>query len=576
MTVESFGNHVPHPGLLDDSWEIEFRKPGSHIPYRTTYGLLKHGTIVTPEMFFASYGGARNATRNLSTDAITPGISDTAAIQAAHDWCWNDGNIRGAVALPASDRLYTLTDPNGDGVCLTWNDGVPLIGQGRGSTLTTTAAAKMMRVVRVAGAWRKAPIENIWLDGNDIAAACLEAYGSANAQFFNLTAKRATRGFVSDAQQNALWQNCIAKDCDITWAILNGAGSVVLDQCYADATSIAHVLIDNDPSYPGYALLQSALAYSTPSLIRINGGVYERARGGLTHKTCLRINTGAYVLVEGMAIFAAATGGAESVIDIGRHSLAASYVSASSFSIATADVTSYFPVGTRVRVIGSSGSAVYGIVASSSFSTNTTVALTMDSGQSIPNQSLTVEIGRSDDGAAATWDGTVTNVRLRDVHCYGGSALTGAAIRNGGLNTIIDSPMFLSCSGDWVETSRPIVHKHPYGNLEASKKRNKHIKGVNTGVAEISYQPLASANNGTFEEPGDANCLFFSASGNTHRQHDAVNSAANRTIPLLSTGTSAPGFSASHVGQQFIDTTNSKMYVAKSTGSGASDWMALN
>jgi hypothetical protein len=68
------------------------------------------------------------------------------------------------------------------------------------------------------------------------------------------------------------------------------------------------------------------------------------------------------------------------------------YVSGTSFTIAGADVTSAWHAGRRVKASGSSTGTIYGIVASSSFATNTTVNVTWDSG-SLQNESLTVWLG---------------------------------------------------------------------------------------------------------------------------------------------------------------------------------------
>jgi hypothetical protein len=69
-----------------------------------------------------------------------------------------------------------------------------------------------------------------------------------------------------------------------------------------------------------------------------------------------------------------------------------SYLSGSSFTIAGADVTSAWHAGRRVKASGSATGTIHGVVASSSFATNTTVNVTWDSG-SLQNESLTVWLG---------------------------------------------------------------------------------------------------------------------------------------------------------------------------------------
>ena len=68
------------------------------------------------------------------------------------------------------------------------------------------------------------------------------------------------------------------------------------------------------------------------------------------------------------------------------------YASATSFTIAGTDVTSFYHAGRRIKAVGSSTGTIFGTISSSSFSTNTTVNVTFDSG-SLQNESLTIFVG---------------------------------------------------------------------------------------------------------------------------------------------------------------------------------------
>ncbi len=74
----------------------------------------------------------------------------------------------------------------------------------------------------------------------------------------------------------------------------------------------------------------------------------------------------------------------------GAHTFA--YVSGTSFTVAGANVTSFYHAGRRVKAVGSSTGTIVGTIASSSFSTDTTVNVTWDSG-SLQNESLVIYIG---------------------------------------------------------------------------------------------------------------------------------------------------------------------------------------
>ncbi len=77
----------------------------------------------------------------------------------------------------------------------------------------------------------------------------------------------------------------------------------------------------------------------------------------------------------------------------GAGTYTATYASATSLTIDGTDVTSIYHAGRRVKVVASSPGTIYGTVSSTSFSTNTTVNVTWDSG-SLSNEAITsVHIG---------------------------------------------------------------------------------------------------------------------------------------------------------------------------------------
>ena len=71
----------------------------------------------------------------------------------------------------------------------------------------------------------------------------------------------------------------------------------------------------------------------------------------------------------------------------GSGSYTAAYASSTSFTIAGANVTSVYHAGRRIKLIASTPGTIFGTVSSSSFSTNTTVNVTWDSG-SLSNETI--------------------------------------------------------------------------------------------------------------------------------------------------------------------------------------------
>ncbi len=72
----------------------------------------------------------------------------------------------------------------------------------------------------------------------------------------------------------------------------------------------------------------------------------------------------------------------------GSGSATYAYVSGTSFTVAGADVTSQYHVGRRIKITAPTPGTIYGTISSSSFSTNTTVNVTWDSG-SLSSEALT-------------------------------------------------------------------------------------------------------------------------------------------------------------------------------------------
>ena len=72
----------------------------------------------------------------------------------------------------------------------------------------------------------------------------------------------------------------------------------------------------------------------------------------------------------------------------GNASVTYAYASATSFTIAGVDVTSQYHTGRRIKLTAPTPSTIYGTISSSSFSTNTTVNVTWDSG-SLSSEAIT-------------------------------------------------------------------------------------------------------------------------------------------------------------------------------------------
>ena len=106
----------------------------------------------------------------------------------------------------------------------------------------------------------------------------------------------------------------------------------------------------------------------------------------------------------------------------GSGSYTAAYASATSFTINGADVTSTYHAGRRIKLTASTPGTIYGTIASSSFSTNTTVNITWDSG-SLANEAISnvyiAALSKTNNSiptgisAANIADGTISNTEFQ-------------------------------------------------------------------------------------------------------------------------------------------------------------------
>ena len=154
----------------------------------------------------------------------------------------------------------------------------------------------------------------------------------------------------------------------------------------------------------------------------------------------------------------------------GAHTLA--YASATSFTVAGIDVSSIYHANRRVKAVGSTTGTIYGTISSSTFSTDTTVNVTWDSG-SLSNESLTIYIG----GLSATntsipegiitsatlADGSVTTVKIADANVtnakMASNAIAASNLQTDSVTTakIVDSAVSTAKIADSAITTAKIT-----------------------------------------------------------------------------------------------------------------------
>ena len=111
------------------------------------------------------------------------------------------------------------------------------------------------------------------------------------------------------------------------------------------------------------------------------------------------------------------------------------YVSATAFRVDGANVTSVYHAGRRVKAVGSSTGTIFGTISSSSFSTNTTVNVTWDSG-SLSSETLVIYLAilsKTDDSipedsisSAKLTSDSVTTAKITDANVTAAKLATNA------------------------------------------------------------------------------------------------------------------------------------------------------
>ena len=124
---------------------------------------------------------------------------------------------------------------------------------------------------------------------------------------------------------------------------------------------------------------------------------------------------------------------------VGSGAYTAAYASATSFTINGADVTSVYHAGRRIKLTAATPGTIFGTISSSSFSTNTTVNVTWDSGslssEAISNVYIAAlsktnsSIPTSIIGTSNIVDGSITNAKL------GADSVNGSKIADDSINS---------------------------------------------------------------------------------------------------------------------------------------------
>ena len=222
----------------------------------------------------------------------------------------------------------------------------------------------------------------------------------------------------------------------------------------------------------------------------------------------------------------------------GDASYTAAYASATSFTIAGVDVTSIYHAGRRIKLTATTPGTIYGTIASSSFSTNTTINVTWDSG-SLANEAISnVYIGALSKTNNSIPEGIVETATLAD----GSVTLAKLAADSVNSSKIVDGSIVNADVNASAAIDATKIHDGTISNTEFG-----YLNGVTSAIQTQLDAKLVKANNlSDLTNASTARTNLGVAIGSDVQAYDAdlaaiagLTSAADKGIQFTGSGTAA-------------------------------------
>jgi hypothetical protein len=253
------------------------------------------------------------------------------------------------------------------------------------------------------------------------------------------------------------------------------------------------------------------------------------------------------------------------------------YASATSFTVSGVDVTSFYHVGRRIKAIATTPGTIFGTISATTFSTNTTVTVTWDSG-SLANEAVTIYVGALSKTNDSIPELVITNAKISasaaiDVTKIGGGAVSSTefnyldgvtsaiqtqlnakqATITGGATTIVTSDL----------TASRALASNSSGKVAVSNVTDTelgYVSGVTSAIQTQLSGKLTAANNlSDVSSTSTARTNLGLAIGTNVQAYDAdlaaiagLTSAADKGIQFTGSGTAAV-FDLTTAGKALLD-----------------------
>jgi hypothetical protein len=113
----------------------------------------------------------------------------------------------------------------------------------------------------------------------------------------------------------------------------------------------------------------------------------------------------------------------------GDNGFTITYASATSFTVSAVDVTSFYHVGRRVKAIATTPGTIYGTISATTFSTNTTVTVTWDSG-SLANEAVVIYVAALSKTNDSIPELVITNAKVAAAAAIDATKIGGGLVSN--------------------------------------------------------------------------------------------------------------------------------------------------